>query len=83
MKLVVPDLGRLRLKHVLDVLPVNPVGHVIADVDVTLIANGTHHVHTFIHTATEAIDVGWVGLSVFAHEGNALVCGRRLDAFNG
>jgi hypothetical protein len=57
--------------------------HIVADVNVTLVANGPHHIHTLIHPATEAVDISRIGLSVLAHERDALVSHRRLHAGNG
>ena len=46
--------------------------HVIADVDVALVAHHAHHVVPFIHTTAKAVVERLLRRGVFAHEGMAL-----------
>ena len=76
---VMPGACGGRGEHVANVLAVNFMRHVIADVDVALVAHHTHHVVPFIHTTAEAVVERLLGRGVFAHEGIALhVLGRFL-----
>ena len=76
---VMPGARGGRGEHVANVLAVNFMRHVIADVDVALVAHHTHHVVPFIHTTAEAVVERLLGRGVFAHEGIALhVLGRFL-----
>ena len=77
-----PLLGGGCLEHVGDILPVNFVRHVVADIDVALITHHTHHVIALVHAAAKAVDVGLLRRGVFAHEGITLHMLRRLDPRN-
>ena len=61
-------------------LAVDFVRHVVADVNVTLVANSADHVVTLIHAAAKAVDVRLRGCGVFAHEGKTLHVRGGLDA---
>ncbi len=51
-----PDTRRRRLKHVLDVLPVNLVRHVLTQIDIPPVGHRTQQVITFVHAASETVD---------------------------
>ena len=76
---VMPRASGGRGKHVADVLAVNFMRHVIADVDVAFVAHHAHHVVPLIHATAKAVVKGLLGRGVFAHERMALhVLGRLL-----
>ena len=77
---VVPYLRGRGLEHVRDILPVNFVRHVVANVDVALITHHAHHVIALIHAPTESVDVRLLWRSIFSHERITLQMFGRLNA---
>ena len=66
------------LKHVLDVLSVNPVRHVVTYVDVALVANRANQIVALIHAPAETILVAHRRRLMLPQEGMPLHVGRRL-----
>ncbi len=74
-----PDPGRGGLEHVVEVLAVDFVRHVVANIDVTTVGQAADQVVAFVHPVAKPVDVGLCGRLVLAQERMPLHPGRGLD----
>ena len=75
-----PHPRRRCLEHVIDVLSVNFVRHVIAEVNVATVGDAAHEVVALVHASAETVDERLRRFEEFAEERVALHPVRRLDA---
>ena len=77
-----PNLRRGGYEHISDMLTIEFVGHVVANVDIAFADHAAHHVVTLVHSSSETVSVFLGGSFVLAHEGVALHMGGWFLACN-